>query len=375
MTSFPQSLLPTIEDGLQWMVDSPEFIKDDLPPEASSGTKFLQETGRRVCRGYARARSALGGVAYAPVYSNLCTPYLDSIGEGPTSGGDYGPLYPGGQCAVAYIWTQKFRSYNPDTGLLTQEIINDFPPYGGPLTWTNLPDVIEFGEIRSRVQVVTTNGTLVLTTKVLRQFDQALKATSEYYNIRRADGQPDNCGDQDSTYRPPSFPPNLPPLPPPTNPAPGGGSNWDVNILPDGKVQICIGGECSTSTPPNGGGGPDSGGGPGETDGPPQETDPNDPDSPNEVSGCVEDGNILTGVKIEVTQAPPNYQGLGDIYYKSCWVWTGPSSDLLDMVIDGKTLESGQFVIPDSSDCTCYKVRANPGFKVSVQAYSRPKEE
>jgi len=189
------------------------------------------------------------------------------------------------------------------------------------------------------------------------------------------DGQPDNCGNPPNEYNPPSWPPNLPSLPPPTIAPPGGDGDDDIFIDPDGNIVICEDGDCTTPRPPGSGNGPDSGGGPGSPDGDPQETNPNDPNNPNEVSGCVEDGNVLTGVQIEVTQAPPNYQGLGDIYYRSCWVWMGPSSGLLDMVSDGKAIEDGQFVIPDSRDCTCFKVRANPGFRVSVQAYSRPKEE
>lgn len=362
-------------ESLKFIYGTRGFLKDELPTEASGAQKFTQEFGRRACRKYARARGTLAGVSYSPIWSTVCDPYLDSINEGPTTGGSYGPLYPGGQCAVAYRWNTISKRYNPNTGQLVQEITGTAGDYLGPLTWSVLPDIVSFGDTISRRQVTYNGGNLVYFVKEVNQYGQ-LESTYEIENIRRADGQPDNCGNQpDNNYTPPSFPPNLPSLPTPTNPAPGFGNNWEVNILPDGKVQFCLASDCSDGVPPNGGGGPDSGGGPGEPDGDPQETDPNDPNNPNEVSGCVEDDRLLTGLKIEVTQAPPNYQGLGTIYYRSCWVWMGPGLDLLDMVIDGRTLESGQFVIPDNDDCTCFKVRANPGFKVSVQAYSRPKEE
>ena len=382
------------------MVDSPQFVRDNLPPEASLGQKFLQETARRACRKYARVRSATAGIAYAPVYSNLCDPYLSSINEGPQNSGNNAPPFTGGQCS-GVLYQMYYRPLiQAATGLRVAGFKYPFE-YGASGTYGV---AAQFGPFTYAGQ----------TNYIESTYPDGSKASITNYGIKRGsnvffswvvgsniqiENHPDNpdpkvgfppsaidiefvpvdssqeCGNPPTVYIPPQYPPGLPPLSPPSNPAPGGGNNWDVNILPDGQINICIGGECSGGTPPDGGGGPDSGGGPGEPDGDPQETDPNDPDNPNEVSGCVEDGNVLTGVQIDIIQEPPNYQGLGTIYYRSCWVWMGPSSGLLDMVSDGKAIESGQFVIPDSRDCVCYKVRANPGFRVSVQAYSRPKEE
>jgi len=375
----PADALRSLYSGyVQTLQGVSDWLRDDLPTASPGISKWAQETGRRACRKYARQRGNLPFLTSDPTWDGMCSGYLNAINEGPTSPGSYAPLQPGGQCVTGYLLDSVQRSYNGDTGALMSEFFTTYGPLQGPLTWENIEDVDTSIINQKRVKLTYTSANIVF----IKSFRIKPPLRQDYggttiSNIRRADGLADNCGDQPSEYTPPTFSPTLPniPLPPPTNPAPGFGNNWEVNLLPDGQINICIGGECSGGTPPDGGGGPDSGGGPGEPDGDPQETNPNDPNNPNEVSGCVEDGNILTGVQIEVTQAPPNYQGLGDIYYKSCWVWMGPNSELLDMVPDGKHIEDGQFVIPDSSDCTCFKVRANSGFRVSVQAYSRPKEE
>jgi len=365
--------------GLQGVSD---WLRDDLPPASPGIAKWAQETGRRACRKYARQRGNVPFLTNDPTWDGMCSGYWGAINEGPTSGGSYQSPFTGGQCAAHYLifanrnltiaGPNNTRICDTDNNIIITTPAGQIGPIRGIVT-RNQPAIPGTGmeDVEQGVLLHGNNQETILGNR----FYGCNLPFYTITNVQRVDGGPDNCGNPSSQYRPPTFPPNLPALPNPTNPAPGFGNNWEVNLLPDGQINICIGGECSGGTPPDGGGGPDSGGGPGEEDGDPQETDPNDPNNPNEVSGCAEDGNVLTGVQIDIIQEPPNYQGLGNIYYRSCWVWMGPSSGLLDMVSDGKAIESGQFVIPDSPDCVCYKVRANPGFRVSVQAYSRPKEE
>ena len=355
-----------------------DWLRDDLPAASPGLSKWAQETGRRACRKYARQRGSVPFLTNDPTWDGMCSGYLGAINEGAISGGSYGPPFTGGQCSGVNYFLRTNRTNWDTNGNFLSQVTLDFSAGPGPVSFVALPAVDQGpgGSISTgNARFYFSNGSFVTSgfTKVVWR---PTNVTTQILTrqIIRVGGQPDNCGDPPSQYQPPVFP-SLPSLPAPTNPAPGLGNNWDVGLLPDGRFNICIGGECSTGIPPAGGGGPDSGSGPGEPDGDPQETDPNDPNDPNEVSGCVEEDNILTGLQIEITQAPQNYQGLGNIYYRSCWIWMGPNSDLLDMVSDGKAIENGQFVIPDSNDCTCYKVRANPGFRVSVQAYSRPKEE
>lgn len=378
--------------GFRALRDPAGFVRDDLPPEADDLTRWIQDRNRRACRRHARneaagAYSTLGELR-RPRYAH-CLPYLDSINEGPETTGKYGPPFTGGQCPIAYnIAYSGVAISNPNAqGQGGGEVLNftgqsqGFNKYPvGPITGISIggSNPAECGTASGKqIKVQTATGVVGFGC-----FPQANQPSGfdpksvQFTAITPANSnQSDNCGDPPNRYEPPGWPKDLPVLPPPEVPPPGGDGDDDIDVDDDGNWRICENGDCTNPYPPGGGGGPDRGGGPGEPDGEPQTTNPNDPNNPNEVSGCVEEGNILTGVKIDVTTFPPNYQGLGDIFYRSCWVWLGPSSDLLDMVVDGRTLESGQFVIPDSRDCTCFKVRANPGFRVSVQPYSRPKEE
>ena len=372
-----------------------DYLKDDLPPSSPGLSKWAQEVGRRACRKYARQRGNIPFLTNDPTWDGMCSGYLGSINEGPTSGGSYGPPYTGGQCSILYKVFFTAKSIRKSDGVVT-DTQTDFSIFNGPIlgaisceggscgipglptpayiSWIISGSLSDSGEIGGGQKVTIGNRRYIA--QGFSGSSQLFRSTLQITSVTpNTSGQPDNCGSLPNQYQPPTFPSNLPALPNPSNPAPGLGNNWEVNLLPDGEINICVGGECSASAPPAGGNGPDSGGGSGQEDGAATETNPNTPNTPNQVSGCVGAGRVLTGLKIQIIQAPPNYQGLGEIYYRSCWVWMGPNSNLLDMVTDGKAIENGQFVIPDSRDCTCYKVRANPGFRVRVQAYSRPKKE
>jgi hypothetical protein len=194
-------------------------------------------------------------------------------------------------------------------------------------------------------------------------------------SVTRCDGQPDNCGNLPNEYNPPTYPPDLPPIGPPdtSTPPPGGDGGDDVTVDPDGNIRICENGDCSDPFSPGGGGG-DPSEDPGEEDGDPKENDPTDPND-DTIEGCAKEGHILTGIKINFTQIPQNVSGPLDYYYRVCYVGFGPSLDLIDLVIDGKLVRDGQFVIPDSEFCKCFRVVVSPGWGLSVQAYSRSEKE
>lgn len=355
-----------------------DFLKDDLPSASPGIAKWAQETGRRACRKYARQRGNIPFLTSDPSWDGICSGYWNAIAEGPTSGG-FGPSWTGagGQCdGKLYGSSITYRTgfINTSGGITWGAAQTSNANCGVP--GVNLTGPVSFTRTTGSGGVVSyrfqgknnTFGSNVSSSGPLQILGTSL-------SLCPGQGTESGCPLPPQDYRPPQFPDGLPPLSPPTNPAPGLGNGWEVNLLPDGQINICIAGDCSGGIPPGGGSGPDSGGGPGEPDGDPQETDPNDPDNPNEVSGCVADGNLLTGIKINFTEIPPHQAPLGEIYYRVCWVWMGPDSDKLDMVVDGRTMRDGQFVIPDSRDCTCYKVRANAGWRLEVQPYSRPKEK
>jgi hypothetical protein len=351
-----------------------DFLKDDLPANAPSMGKFAQEVGRRACRQYARNRANYGVIAYDPVWSDSCNPYLDSIDEGATANGNYGPPFPGGQCSNLF-YTVTVQGPNRCPGGNSFSVVVPGPVSG--LIQVGNPGYLggcAGGPGQSvRNNVVAGGQTWPVNPSNLHPDDAPKwRITS----VTVFGSGTDNCGNLPSQYNPPTYPPNLPPIPPPSNPGPGFGNDWDVEINPDGTFNICIDGECSDPLPPGPGDRPpgDPSEEPGEEDGDPNENNPNDPTG--DITGCASEGQILTGIKIEITQVPVNENpGSGGFYRNVCWVWMGPSQDQLDLVTDGRFLESGQFVIPDSNNCRCYRVRPSPLWGLSVQAYSRPEKE
>jgi hypothetical protein len=367
---------------IQDVLGAPTFLRDDLPSDATPFSKATQELGRRACRQVARTPSiAYGNQMF---WSGMCDPYLDTVNEGPTSDGELGPPFTGGQCqgikysvSASGTYTQSNQCTNPNSP--SQQLpwsfsrnCNAVAPIFGPITGTT-----EFnagnGLVGVRINWINPDGSPANT--ALFSNNCSLKGGYSINNltVTRCDGQPDNCGNLPNEYEPPRYPTGLPPLSPPTNDLPGLGDGWDVTINPDGTFNVCVGSECTPDINPDGAGG-DPSEDPGEPDGDPKENDPSDP-SDDTIEGCAEEGNILTGIKINFTQIPQNVSGPLDYYYRVCYVGFGPDLDLIDLVIDGKLVRDGQFVIPDSEFCKCFRVVVSPGWGLSVQAYSRPEKE
>jgi hypothetical protein len=381
---------------IQDVLGAPTFLRDDLPSDATPFSKATQELGRRACRQVARTPSiAYGNQMF---WSGMCDPYLDSIDEGPTEQGNYDKPFTGGQCSnVTYVGMANFRvqtgvsggkrtwAYNPvkqqatpsTSGPInagpTQTITGSEPPQSSPCYPS--PQVIYNRTISA--PGIGTNYVWSSRTDNVTFSDapecQSAPWTAINLEFVRTGGGSDTCGDPPSQYEPPRYPTGLPPLPPPTSDLPGLGDGWDVTINPDGTFNVCVGDECTPDINPDGTGG-DPSEDPGEPDGDPKENDPSDPND-DTIEGCAEEGHILTGIKINFTQIPQNVSGPLDYYYRVCYVGFGPDLDLIDLVIDGKLVKDGQFVIPDSEFCKCFRVVVSPGWGLSVQAYSRPEKE
>lgn len=372
--------------------DAQYFIRDELPDNASPMNKWGQEVLRRTCRRFARANVPGIGVVNSPIWGAVCDPYLDSISEGPTSGGSYSPPFTGGQCSnVQYeiLWyfdsavSEVWGGYG--VGCIDETLVSSGGStlvargVWGPISYGGT--TIVNGDIRGIITYSSPQGvsqTVEFTTPL--QGGSALcpvgfkSVSGDRIEVQVFGSGIDDCGDPPNQYNPPQYPPDLPTIGTPTNPAPGLGDDWDVTINPDGTFNVCYSNqECTPNINPDGST-PDPSEDPGEEDGDPNENNPNDPT--DDITGCASEGQILTGIKIEITQIPVGENpGSGGFYRNVCWVWMGPSQDQLDLVTDGKFLESGQFVIPDSNNCRCYRVRPSPLWGLSVQAYSRPEKE
>ncbi len=394
---FRDSALSALGAGFQAMEDPQSFLKDDLPQDASPLAKWVQSRNRRACRQHARNEAAGAysnlGALRRPRYERVCRPYLDSINEGPTTEGNYSPPFSGGQCSnllynVGWFWDSAvYQEWVPIPGICEDRTLTSsgvgtaiaeavYGPieYGGTVIVNgDVKAVVSFSFPQGVRQTVQADTPLFSTVALCPGGFQSV--SGDRIQVTVVGGGSDNCGDPDNEYKPPRYPPNMPLIGPPdiTNPPPGGDGEDDVEVDPDGNIRICENGDCSDPTPPGGGGDPSED--PGEEDGDPQENDPNNPQD-GDITGCAEEGKILTGIKIEITQAPPaEVPGAGGLYRKVCWVWMGPSQDQLDLVADGRYLEDGQFVIPDSNNCRCYKVRPSPLWGLRVQAFSRPEKE
>ena len=376
---FKDSALSALGAGFQALQDPQAFLKDDLPQNADPIAKWIQSRNRRACRLHARKEAAgeyssLGALR-RPRYERVCGPYLDSIGEGQTSEGSYGPPFTGGQCYNAFYSVTVSGPNRCDISGVYQNTIVARGPISGLQITVNTGYLGGCagapGDARS-VSVIGKDGQSY--SIGLANIHKLDAPNYKILSVSPFNNAPNNCGNPPNEYNPPQYPPNLPPIGPPdtSTPPPGGDGGDDVTVDDDGNIRICENGDCSNPFPPGGGGDPSED--PGEEDGDPNENNPSDPT--DDITGCASEGQILTGIKIEITQVPVNENpGSGGFYRNVCWVWMGPSQDQLDLVTDGRFLESGQFVIPDSNNCRCYRVRPSPLWGLSVQAYSRPEKE
>ena len=144
---FKNSALSALGAGFQALQDPQAFLKDDLPQNADPVAKWIQSRNRRACRLHARKEAAgeysgLGALR-RPRYERVCGPYLDSIGEGPTSGGSYGPPFTGGQCVgKAYVIQFRSKTFDGSGNLIAEQFFNQGYPSTfswtyGPLGWQN----------------------------------------------------------------------------------------------------------------------------------------------------------------------------------------------------------------------------------------------
>lgn len=381
--TFRDSALSALGAGFEALADPQSFLKDDLPANASPVAKWIQSRNRRACRLHARNEAAGSysnlGALRRPRYERVCRPYLDSINEGPEAEGSYGPEWSGagGQCdnkIYGSTITYRTGSVNTSGQIVWGEVRTANANCG--VAGVNLRGPVSFSVTTSGNRIyrrfVGKSNTFGASVDVSVNTPFQLFGTS--LTLCSGQGTEAGCPLPENQYKPPRYPTDLPPIGPPdtSTPPPGGDGGDDVTVDPDGNIRICENGDCSDPFSPGGGGDPSED--PGEEDGDPNENDPNDPT--DDITGCASEGQILTGIKIEITQIPVGENpGSGGFYRNVCWVWMGPSQDQLDLVTDGRFLESGQFVIPDSNNCRCYRVRPSPLWGLSVQAYSRPEKE
>lgn len=351
---------------------APEFLRDPIPQSGSEVNKFVQAVGRRVCDKYARSPD-IDQLVFAPAYGWLCDPYLNGQGKGPTTPGHAEPPILGQCPGTLYSVSVSVQSYN-SLGVQTTNQTIVYNNFLGPLKITSVPNYTSFGVTYSGITDIKsanhpTNN--YITINALETGYSSGGWVTRSFSIARSDGQPDCITPR--SYTPPKYPVTPPPLPPTVIPPGTDTPNWDVNINTDGSIQFCIAGDCGNIPAPRPDGPPSAPSeSPGTPDGSPVSTNP----SSGVASGATSSGRVLTGIKLTFTSTPVSATTLsGEFFRAPAWVGFGPSSTEIDFVSDGTWLRSGQFIMPCSENCTNWYVKANSGFVISVQPYSRLKAD
>lgn len=362
-----------------------EFLRRDLSG-GEIGPQIDQAIGRGFCRRWARTGKTgilPGRNAY---YSSNCRGYLEDIGEWPGDG-FAGPNLPGGQCAgVGYSVNHTGTALNYP-GPVEAPFDRTFSIGFGPIVSQNFTST-QFGRVNNGVNIEFFDGPQPGAPKLSSQFtytsfDNQGRPTTVGGAVRifRNDGLPDECGNQPAEYEPnPELPSPAPPFEP-TAPNPWGGPdiNLDIDINPDGTINIDLpdfpGNPLDPIDPEN----PDPGGG----DRPPA-LPPGDQGNPGgsgttgdggEEEGEAPPGQVLVGLLLELITIPIGAKEFGPgIYRGPAWIYMGGDAGL-DQDFAGSCLAETQFVNAETENATKWRVRANIGYNIRVTPYYREVEE
>jgi len=148
-------------------------------------------------------------------------------------------------------------------------------------------------------------------------------------------GEPDECGDPPPEITIPDPPAAPGPPREPFNPGPGINIDIGVEINIDGSINVDFGtgpitidpfGDGRREPDPNPPAPPGDGGNPPPA--PPGDVgDPGEPDDADDdkpASGCAPSGSVLTGIKLNLTEIPPNAKQYADGVYRGvCYIYMG----------------------------------------------------
>jgi len=147
-----------------------------------------------------------------------------------------------------------------------------------------------------------------------------------------------------------------------------------VDILPDGTINVNIGGPTINVDPFSDGGAGGTGGGNDPVGGPGSPGNGGDTGAGGMQNGAAEPGEELVGVLVQVLSAPTDanrfFSNPEAVYRGAYYVAMGYPGRLgLDM--SGGTAEAIQFFHAQQRGLTDYRVRANVGFNLRVTPYYR----
>lgn len=362
-------------DGLQdsvWAAtDLPGFIADDGP--ISLPNQPLRQITRLACKSYARGGGPQNLPGFDAIWSGICTPYLDSIGESPEPGNGIAPPFSGGQCPGV--------TYNVSvTGTVPPNAPQTFEAnLVGPLRWNqDLPPVPPDpgcgpGSAWKRYTIAGQgSGTIISWV--------GCDATLTVNYVNPLYGGANDCGDPPPLYDPPKVKPDLPAVPKTPIDLPGiGPVGVNINFNPDGTLNVelpDVGVE--VDVPINIGGG-DGGDGAGGAAGPPP-GDVGEPGSPEVVGpggdaeGEAPPGKVLTGLRVQITAFPPSRNKYTDEVYRGAYYAYMGVPGLLDLDFGGAMVRADQFLLAEKDNLTAWRISANTGYELITTPYYREAE-
>jgi len=352
-------------------------IKDGNP--TSIPGKIGQATARSACRRYGANPGSFPANRQVRIEA-ACRPYLDGLnpGDGPT----IGVPFEGGQCAQLYrmngaVNYEVFIGNTGGTSNPSQTVVTEYSltgPIGGISFTYDTPG--PFGNRRWIMTVGTALGPVIVRSVLNPITTNRVSKAAWAGAFEIVPGQSDDCGNPPPVVTQPR--PRVDPTGPSFRFNPSGDIDvdLDVDILPDGTINVDIGtGPINVDLFPPDAGGDGSGGDGSGGDGPPGDVGVADEDAVQETdedgtaSGCGGENQVLGGLKIEVVSVPPKAnQYSPGIYRGAAYIWMGVEGNL-DQDFGGSMLRSGQFFLPEKNNLTCWEVKANNGFKLRVTPY------
>lgn len=344
---------------------NPVYLRDGMPDSFIG--KLNLATARRACRKWASE-----GVGKDPgndaAMDKFCEPYLTSISEYPGEP-SFGAPFTGGQCPEAYRVFITVTRDSDGVVLLGPSAPAENPNAGNANVWQ--------GPIQGIAVIQDPGGSgdfgwaiTDATGQIYGTFNRSSPDfTPVIDSVATISGNPDNCGNPEGEYEPPTPRPDPGP-PPPTVINPEFEVEIDVDFNDEGDITIRFGGDGGTEVtvdPTNG----DS-----DEPGDIGTAQPSEDTGPGGDSEGDSGDEILVGVRVEVIDIPLkaniSFSGGIPIYRGAVYVFLG-SEDNTDLQPEGSTLRSGQFFYaPENS--THWLVSANMGYNLRVTPYFKPKE-
>ena len=375
----PGSIAQKVVDEL------PNFFRDGFDQAVTGEGEYIRAgepqgqvatIGQAVARSYCRqygANPASANFGDKTRIENACRPYLDDIspGRGP------GIVVPvrGGQCD-----NRCYEVSFTTTSSIGGQVVTQSRRIRGPITGFRL---VPTSPLNSSIEAFSRSvgqsgfncGQLTQPQWNFAGVGGSIGAWSA--SIVGANTGLDICGDAPVVVRPPV------PIPDPTgpnfrfNPSPQIDVNVNVNVNPNGTFNVNIGTGPITVNPfppeaqPGTGPPADGPGDVGEAD----DTAAEDAEGDEPASGCAGANQVLGGLKIAVTTAPPSARVYAPgIFRGAAYIYMGVVGNL-DQDFGGSMLRDGQFFLPEKENLTCWEVRANIGYRLRVTPYYKTIEE